>query len=60
MPVGPEDAIGLDVQIHGVDAHVGVALEGLLVKPVGHSGETADLVVVRDVEHLLVDVQTWR
>lgn len=56
MPVGPVNAIGLDVQIHGVDAYVGVALEGLLVKPVGHSSKTADFIVVCDVEHLLVDV----
>lgn len=56
MPVGPENAIGLDVQIHGVDAYVGVALEGLLVKQVRPSSETADLIVVCDVEHLLVDV----
>lgn len=59
VPVGPEDAVGLDVQVHGVDAHVGVALESLLVHPVGHARvQTADLVIISDVEHLPVDIQT--
>lgn len=61
MPVGPEDAVGLDVQVHGVDAHVGVTLERLLVHPVGHTGvQAANLVVISDVEHLPVDIQTWQ
>lgn len=61
MPVGPEDAVGLDVQVHGVDAHIGVTLEGLFVHPVGHAWvQTADFVVVGDVEHLPVAVQTWQ
>lgn len=32
VPVGPVDAAGLDVDIHGVDADALVALEGLLVR----------------------------
>ena len=60
VPVGPEDAVGLDVQVHGVDAHVGVALERLLVAPVGHAGvQAADLVVVGDVQHLSAAVEAW-
>ena len=60
MPVGPEDAVGLDVQVHGVDAHAGVALERLLVAPVGHTGvQAADLVVVGDVQDLPAAVHTW-
>lgn len=59
MPVGPEDAVGLDVQVHGVDAHVGVTLEGLLVHPVRHAWvQTADLIIIGDVEHLPVSIQT--
>ena len=38
VPVGPEDAVGLDVKVHGVDTHVGVTLESLLVAPVGQAG----------------------
>lgn len=57
MPIGPEDAVGLDVHVHGLDAHVGVALERLLVHPVGHARvQTADLVVVGNVEDLLLAV----
>lgn len=57
VPVGPKDAVGLHVQVHRIDAHAGVALEGLLVAPVGHSGvQTADLVVIGDVENLLTAV----
>lgn len=60
VPVGPEDAVGLDMQVHSVDAHVGVTLEGLLVHPVGHARvQTADLVIISDVQHLPVDIQTW-
>ena len=60
MPVGPEDLVGLDVQVHGVDADVGVALERLLVQPVGPAGvQAADLVVICDVEHLPVAVEIW-
>lgn len=59
MPVGPEDAVGLDVQVHGIDAHIGIALEGLLIHPVGHSRvQTADLIIIGDVEHLPVAIQT--
>lgn len=61
VPVGPEDAVGLDVQVHGVDTHAGVALEGLLVAPVGHPGvQAADLVVVSDVEDLATAVHVCR
>lgn len=61
VPVGPEDAVGLDVQVHGVDADAGVALEGLLVAPAGHPGvQAADLVVVGDVKNLPAAVQVWK
>lgn len=61
MPVGPKDAVGLDVHVHGVDSHAGVALEGLLVAPVGHAGvQAADLVVVGDVENLPAAVNAWK
>ena len=53
VPVGPVDFVGFDVHVHGVDAHVGVSLEDLLVPPAGHPGvQAADLVIVRDVQHL--------
>lgn len=53
MPVGPEDAVGLDMQVHGINAHAGVALKGLLVAPVAHAGVQApDFVVVGYVENL--------
>ena len=53
VPVGPVDAVGFHEHVHGVDADVGVALEGKLVAPDGHPRvQTADLVVVADVEHL--------
>lgn len=53
VPVGPVDAICLDVDVHGVDAHVSVTLENLLVTPVGHGRvQAADFVVVSDVQKL--------
>lgn len=58
VPVGPKDTVALDVQVHGVDAHAGVSLEGLLVAPVGHARvQAADLVVVGDVKDLPAAVQ---
>lgn len=53
MPVGPVDAICLDMDVHGVDAHVSVALENLLVTPVGRGRvQAADFIVVSDVQKL--------
>lgn len=53
VPVGPEDAVSLDVQVHCIDSHAGIALEGLLISPVGHAGiQAADFIVVRDIENL--------
>lgn len=53
MPVGPEDAVGFDMQVHRIDTHTGIALEGLLIMPVGHAGvQAADFIVVGDVENL--------
>lgn len=61
VPVGPKDAVALDVQVHRIDTHAGVALEGLLVAPVGHAGvQAADFVVISDVENLATAVQTWK
>lgn len=60
MPVGPKDAVGLDVHVHRVDSNAGVALEGLLVAPVGHAGvQAADLVIVGYVENLPAAVNVW-
>lgn len=54
VPVCPEDLVALDVDIHGVDSHVLVSPEGLLVGGVGVEGvNAADLVIVRDVQHLV-------
>lgn len=53
MPVGPVKAISLHMQVHGVDAHIGVALEGQLVAPVWHRGiQAADLIVVPEIKHM--------
>lgn len=53
VPVCPVYAVRLEVQVHGIDAHVGIALEDLLIAPVWHGGvQAADLTVVGDVEHL--------
>lgn len=61
MPVGPEDAVGLDVQVHCIDAHAGIALEGLFVAPVGHAGvQAANFVVVGYVENLSTAVHVWK
>lgn len=41
------------MQVHGINAHVGIALEDLLIAPVWHGRvQAADLAVVSDVEHL--------
>lgn len=53
MPVGPKDAVGLDVQVHCINTHTGITLEGLLIAPVGHSGvQAADFIVIGYVENL--------
>lgn len=53
MPVRPVYAICLDVDVHGVDAHVSIALENLLVAPVWYGGiQAADFIVIGDVEKL--------
>lgn len=58
VPVCPVNAVCLDVQVHGVDAHVGVTLEVLLIAPVRHGRvQAADLVVVSYVEDLS---RSWR
>lgn len=60
MPVGPKDAVGLDVQVHRINAHAGVTLEGLLIAPVGHARvQAADFVVIGYVENLSTAVQVW-
>lgn len=57
VPVCPEDTVGFDVKVHGVDANAGIALEGLLVAPVGHAGvQAADFIVVSNVEDLTTTV----
>lgn len=61
MPVSPEDAVGLDVEVHRIDTHAGVSLEGLLIAPVGHAGVQApDFVVVSDVENLSAAVHVCK
>lgn len=53
MPVRPVYAICLDVDVHGVDAHVSIALENLLVAPVWYGRvQAADFIVIGDVEKL--------
>lgn len=60
VPIGPKDAVELDVQVHRINSNAGVALEGLLVAPVGHAGvQAADLVIVSDVEDLPTAVNVW-
>lgn len=53
MPVGPVNAIRLHVQVHGINAHVGITLEDLLIVPVWHGRvQAADFIVISDVEDL--------
>lgn len=53
VPVGPVDAICLDVDVHGVDAHVSIALEDLLVAPVRYGRvQAADFIVIGDIQKL--------
>lgn len=53
MPVGPVDAVCLDVDVHGVDAHVSIALENLLITPVRYGRvQAADLIVIGDIQKL--------
>lgn len=57
VPVCPEDTVGFDVEVHGVDANAGVALEGLLVAPVGHPRvQATDFIVVSNVEDLTTTI----
>lgn len=60
MPVGPEDAVGLHVQVHRIDTNTGVPLERLLITPVGHSRvQAADFIVISNVENLSAAVHAW-
>ena len=60
VPVGPEDAVGLDVHVHRINPDAGVAMESLLVPPVGHAGvQAADLVIASYVENLPTAVDVW-
>lgn len=53
VPVCPVNAIGLDMKVHGVNAHVSITLEDLLIAPVGYGRvQAADLIVVGDVQDL--------
>lgn len=53
VPVGPVDAICLDVDVHGVDAHVSIALENLLITPVWYGRvQAADFIVIGDIQKL--------
>lgn len=59
VPVGPIDTASLDVDVHGVDAHSLVTLEGLLVSRVRVTGEqAADLIVISNVQDLIF--RAWR
>lgn len=50
VPVCPVNAICLHVQVHGVDAHISIPLQDLLVAPVWHGRvEGADFIVVGDI-----------
>lgn len=58
VPVCPVNAVCLDMQVHGINAHVGITLEDLLIAPVWHERVQApDLIVISDVEHLSL---SWR
>lgn len=60
VPVGPEDAVSLDVNVHRIDPHAGIALEGMLVAPVGHARvQAADFIVIGYVENLPAAVHAW-
>lgn len=51
VPVRPINAVCLDVDVHGVDAHVSIALENLLVTPVRYGRvQAADFIVVGDIQ----------
>lgn len=53
VPVCPVDGLAFDVQVHGVDANIGVTLEGLLKNPVSvFEVQAADFVVVGYVQDL--------
>lgn len=53
VPVCPVNAACLDMQVHGINAHVGITLEDLLIAPVWHGRvQAADFTVVSNVEHL--------
>ena len=53
VPVGPVDAICLDVDVHGVNAHISIALENLLVPPVRYGRvQAADFIVIGDIQKL--------
>lgn len=53
VPVSPVNLVRLDVKVHGVDAHICIALEDLLVAPVWHRRVQAPyFIVVRDIENL--------
>lgn len=53
VPVGPVKAICLHMQVHGIDAHVGITLEDQLVAPVSHKGvQAADFIVIPEVKHV--------
>lgn len=57
MPVGPEDAVGLDVQVHCINTYAGIALEGLFIAPVRHARvQAAYFIVVGYVENLTTAV----
>lgn len=53
VPVGPEDAVCLDVQIHGINSDACIALEDLLIAPVRHPRiQAPDFIIISYVENL--------
>lgn len=58
VPICPINTVCLDMQVHGINAYVGITLEYLLVAPVWHERvQAADLIIISNVEHLSLG---WR
>lgn len=61
MPVGPEDAVRLHVQVHRINTYTRITLEGLLVAPVRHARvQAADFIVIGYVQNLSTAVHAWK
>lgn len=53
VPIGPVNTVGLDVNVHSINANICISLENLLIAPVWHARvQATNLVVICNVEHL--------